>query len=184
MVGSAWETLSGRLLFLRDNTIVDQLIDWLLDWLIDWLIKWMQSTPAFDHRLVLNRSCLRAWIQLNYYFFYHFSLPLHFATSKFFCFAQCPKRQGGVKNFSDSRIDLWRKIFNVLVLLTLGQQRYWSLTDDLCQVLPCNCPRSFRPYRHRTRRECRQSASRQRAGTSSPGTGCCAPQIAETLADR
>ena len=64
---------------------------------IDCLIKLVQLAPAVYHSPALNRPRLRAWTQLTYFLsFPPISVfPLHFALSRFFYFAQFPKRQGG-----------------------------------------------------------------------------------------
>ena len=81
--------VSGRTIVLPDDAV------------IDCLIKWAQLAPAVDHSPALNRPCLHAWTQLTYFLSSPISsvFPLHFAMSRIFHFAQCPKRQGGVNNF-------------------------------------------------------------------------------------
>ena len=48
-----------------------------------------------DHSPALNRPCLRAWTQLTYFLSFSLSsvFSLHFALSRSFYFAHCPKRQ-------------------------------------------------------------------------------------------
>ena len=56
---------------------------------------------AVYHNPALNRPCLRAWTQLTYFLSLSTSsvFPSHFAMSRIFYLAQCPKHQGDVNNF-------------------------------------------------------------------------------------
>ena len=73
MVGSALGRFSGKLLFLRDDTVVD------------WLIKWAELTPAFDHSPILNllSPCLDT-ADLRSLFFYQFIFPSLFCHEQSF----------------------------------------------------------------------------------------------------
>ena len=74
LVGSDSVTCFGRTVALRDDAV------------IDCLIKWIQLTAAFDHSPALNRPCLRAWTQLNYFLSFSASsaFPFQLAMSRTF----------------------------------------------------------------------------------------------------
>ena len=79
--------LKGQLLYI----ITQSLIDWSNE------CSWHQlSTIAQPW----TTPVLRAWTQLTYFLSFSTSsvFSLHFARSRIFYFAQCPKRQGGVNN--------------------------------------------------------------------------------------